>query len=91
VFRIGSGTLSVSSSTLTRSAAPSVGGLGGNGGNGGGAGTGGADGTTDALCQLLCGDVFEGGVGGSGPSGGNGVAGDPGMLCTSYDGTSCTP
>ncbi|HEY3725320.1 MAG TPA: Calx-beta domain-containing protein [Acidimicrobiia bacterium] len=91
VFHGGSGTVTVSSSTLTRSAAPALGGSGGDSGNGGGGGAGGLDGSNPADCLTLCGTVNSGGGGGAGGAGTPGIPGDAGQLCTKFDGTTCTP
>jgi hypothetical protein len=90
VLRLGSGTLTVTGSTLTLAGAPALGGSGGSAGNGGGGGAGGVDGSNPASCLTLCGSVLSGGAGGSGGGGNAGVPGDSGMTCSKLDGAVCT-
>lgn len=77
-FHIGTGALTVTGGTLSRAPSAAPGGAGGSGGAGGGAGLGG-------------GGANSGGTGVSGVSGTTGNNGAPGILCTKYDGSTCTP
>lgn len=84
-FHAGSGTLTISSTTLTVGS----GGTAGSGGSGGVISTGGSGGTRGNANDGQHG--ANGTAGGSSVAGNAGVAGDAGQSCSTYDAGVCTP
>jgi len=77
-FHIGTGTLTATGGTLNRAPGAAAGGAGGTGGTGGASSTGGSG-------------ANAGGTGTAGAAGTTGNTGAAGILCTKYDGSTCTP
>ena len=93
LFHSGTGSASASTTTSNRAGSVALAGAPGLGGNGGGGGSGGVDGSTPgvgcALFSNFCVNAGEGG--GAGLPGGSGSPGTNGLICTKYNGGTCTP
>ncbi len=82
----GTGTITVTGTALNRAGSAAAGGAGGTGGSGGGAGGGGV-----YESNGYGGGGNNGSGGASGIGGGSGATGTSGLLCSTYDGSTCTP